>query len=264
MSTLKINFELKDLDKIEPFGEEPHMALHWFGLTDGLLWIDIGKQTVYEYSEYAINYFQFDRKYNDYQLARFLEDFSATFRFIGESLPKELYDRINQFDHDIETWGNRHADDNEEELDLFYENLIQVDRWRSDRSLDSSHLTDGPYIGCFRCGNVIKIVWQSDYSFDNGQSMWTSPNGSFEMPYDEFVCSVKEFFNDFFAAMDKQVEKAVEKDWGTIFLNKTQLIKENTERKSKFLKQLAYLDNTDSQTDWDSVMALYLKIRQDL
>ncbi len=53
MNGLKINFRLQELEKVMPFGKEPHLSLHWFGLTDGLLWIDVGTQTIYEYSEAA-------------------------------------------------------------------------------------------------------------------------------------------------------------------------------------------------------------------
>ncbi len=58
------------------WGEEPHRHIHWFGLTDGLLWIDVGGQTIYEYSDAALNYFGTDIRYNDYQIVRFLEDLS--------------------------------------------------------------------------------------------------------------------------------------------------------------------------------------------
>ena len=46
-NTLKINFQLQELDKVMPWGTN----MHWFGLTDGLLWINVGEQTIYEYNE---------------------------------------------------------------------------------------------------------------------------------------------------------------------------------------------------------------------
>ncbi|MDE5590379.1 MAG: hypothetical protein K2J60_14770, partial [Acetatifactor sp.] len=49
MNNLKINFQLKELDKVKPFGEDADRSLHWFGLTDGFLWINAGTQTLYEY-----------------------------------------------------------------------------------------------------------------------------------------------------------------------------------------------------------------------
>ncbi len=76
MSQFKISFKLQELDKIVPFGSKPNQSLHWFGLTDGLLWIDVNGQTIYEYTQEAQEYFDNQVNYNDYQIARFLEDFS--------------------------------------------------------------------------------------------------------------------------------------------------------------------------------------------
>lgn len=43
MSGLKINYKLQDLNHVMLWGEKPHRNIHWFGLTDGLLWIDVGE-----------------------------------------------------------------------------------------------------------------------------------------------------------------------------------------------------------------------------
>lgn len=53
MNKLKINFRLQELDKIMPFGTAPDLTFHWFGLTDGYLWIDVGNRTIYEYSDWT-------------------------------------------------------------------------------------------------------------------------------------------------------------------------------------------------------------------
>ena len=53
MGSFKINFKLQKLNKIKPFGEKGGYSLGWFGLTDGLLWISVGGQTIYEYGKEA-------------------------------------------------------------------------------------------------------------------------------------------------------------------------------------------------------------------
>ena len=46
----RINYILKKPNTIGPWGEtEKH--LHWYGLTDGLLWINAGDSVIYEYAE---------------------------------------------------------------------------------------------------------------------------------------------------------------------------------------------------------------------
>lgn len=43
-------FKLAALDHIEPWGTPPDLTLHWFGLTDGSYFIDLGHTHLLEYS----------------------------------------------------------------------------------------------------------------------------------------------------------------------------------------------------------------------
>ncbi len=264
-NTFKINFQLKELDKVMPFGGEPDLSLHWFGLTDGLLWINVGEQTIYEYNEDAKKYFGSAVNYNDYQISRFLEDFFGTFRYVGESIPKELYESIDEFDFKTDRWKECYIDEDDEIFDKFYyDEYWELYEWRADRTFDSGHLVGGPLIGCFRCGEKIKILWESDFRLDNGNSIWTSQKGSVEVPYDEFVLAIINFFDAFSRDMDKQVENAVTKEWGGIELDKQRLKKENEERKIGFLQDIAFLKASCNNTDWDKVMLFYSKMESEI
>ena len=260
----KINFRLQDLDKICPWGSEENPRLHWFGLTDGQLWINARNQTIYEYSEAAIQYFGDPQlQYNDYQIVRFLEDFSATFRYIGESIPKSLYDEIGEFEAKTDVWKESHIEDEDEVFDLFYDNEYQpLIRWFYDRTFDSGHLVGGPLIGCFRFGDKIKLIWQSSYQLDNGESIWTAPAGIVEMTYEEFVSSVTDFYESFFAAMNKQVENAVAKDWGNVSLDKERLVEENEERRLVFFDNIKFLNHPRENTEWDRIIEIYSRMQQ--
>lgn len=261
MGEFKINFQLQDLDKICPFGSEDNPSLHWFGLTYGLLWINAGNQTIYEYSEAARQYFT-GPQYNDYQISRFLEDFSDTFRYIGESIPKSLYDEIGKFETKMDEWKESHIEDEDEVFELFYDNEYEpLIRWFYDRTLDSGHLVGGPWIGCFRFEDKIKLLWESSYQLENGESIWTAPSGIVEMTYEEFVSSVTEFYESFFAAMDKQVENAVAKDWGNVSLDKERLVKEHEERRSGFFDSIKLLNRPGEETNWNRIMELYDRMK---
>lgn len=259
MKQLKINFNLQEPDKIAPFGEKPDFSLHWFGLTDGLLWINAGEQTIYEYTKEAHDYFGTDIRYNDYQLARFLEDFFDTFRYINESIPLEFYNGIEEFSTKTMRWKESHFNDDDDLFDRFYdEKYIPLTEWYHERSFDSGHLTGGPYIGCFRHNEKIKIVWESDYRLESGNSIWTSPKGVFELYYDDFFLSVSEFLDCFFAAMDEQVKQAVAKDWGEITIDKSRLVAEHKKRKQNFYLQLSYLNqNSANNTDWKKIISIF-------
>lgn len=262
----KINFRLQDLDKICPWGSEENPRLHWFGLTDGQLWINARNQTIYEYSEAARQYFACPQlAYNDYQISRFLEDFSDTFRYIGESIPESLYDEIGEFEAKTDVWKESHIEDEDEAFELFYDNEYEpLTRWFYDRTFDSGHLVGGPQIGCFRFGDKIKLLWESSYQLDNGESIWTAPMGIVEMTYAEFVSSVMEFYESFFAAMDKQVENAVAKDWGNVSLDKERLVEENEERRSEFFDNVKFLNHPQGNTSWDRIIELYGRMKADV
>lgn len=265
MNEFKINFQLQELDKIVPWGEEPHLSLDWFGLTDGFLWIDAGSQTIYEYNEAANNYFGSSNRYNDYNISKFLEDFFDTFKYVGESIPEEIYNDLDEFDAKMEKWKACHIDEEDAVFDQFYfDEYCELGEWNRNRSFDSMHLVGGPYIGCFRCGEKIKILWESEFKLDDGNSIWTAPTGSLELPYDAFVLSVTEFFDSFSAAMDRHVEKAVIKQWENVSIDKQKLIKENDERKSGFLKDIAFLTHPSENTDWSSIRRLYSKMESEI
>ncbi|MCM1499356.1 MAG: DUF5984 family protein [Clostridium sp.] len=262
MGEFKINFRLQDLDKICPWGREESLSLHWFGLTDGELWLTAGSQTIYEYSEAARKYFACPIRYNDYQIARFLEDFLYTFRCIGESIPACLYDELGAFEAKTDAWKESHMDDEDAVFDRFYDNEYEpLIRWFYDRTFDSMHLVGGPMIGCFRFADKIKLLWESSYQLENGESIWTAPAGIVEMPYKEFVSSVKAFYDSFFAAMDKQVENAVAKDWGNVALDKERLVEENKERRLSFLDSMQLLNQPGGNTEWNKIVKLYDKMK---
>lgn len=270
----KINFQLQELDKIIPFGKERD-CLSWFVLTDSLLWITAGEGTIYEYSKAALEYskaaleqwkeYENNPKYNDYQLSRFLEDFSYTFSYVRESIPRYLYDIAGDFRRLTDSWKESHFDDDDEAFDKFYDNeYTSLTEWFYERIFDSGHLIGGPLIGCFRCGDMVKIYWESDYLLEGGESIWAYPKGVYELPYSEFIAEVKGFFHRFYSEMDRQVELALEKDWGSVELDKKRLSEENAERKIGFNKQIDFLSKDCEQTDWEKVRAAYEKMEKEM
>lgn len=262
----RINFILRGVDRIAPWGEAPDLGLHWFGLTDSQLWITAGAQTIYEYSDAAMEYFGTGPRYNDYYLSRFLEDFSWTFPHLRESVPRTFYDLTGDFGRLADDWRDRHIDEDGDDIfDRFFDDEYQpLTQWYHDRIFDSGHLVGGPLIGCFRHGDMVKVYWESDYTLENGKSIWTSPKGVLELRYDDFVSAVNAFFNSFFEAMDRQVDDAVRKDWGEIKLDKPRLIRENGERKEDFRQMLEWLSSSGGDTDWEQVTALYGKMQEEM
>lgn len=271
MVNFKINFQLQDIDKIIPFGAKQDY-LSWFGLTDSLLWIEVGDQTIYEYTKEAQNYFgRSTPPYDDYQLSRFLEDFFETFQSVCESIPESFYralDHAGKYQEMAEKWLDVRvgADDvtDEEYWDFVESEYDGLMRWYLNRTLDSGHLVGGPLIGCFRCGDLLRIQWDGDYRLESGNSIWTAPKGSYEMPYELFVSEVRRFLDSFFKAMDMQVERATAKAWGDVKLDKALLWEEHERRRREFYLQLSYLETAPENEDWERIKGLVVKMKQEI
>ena len=253
----RINYILKKPEKIVPWGEDAK-HLHWFGLTDSLLWICVGDSVIYEYSEPHPDDFGIQVKYNDYQLARFIEDILELTSLISESVPEALFDVIDNLSDDIQAWKSMYIDKSDEEFDHFYdEYYLPMSEWFCDRFLSSGHLVCGPSIGFFRCGDKLKIIWNSN-PLEDGTEIWKYPRGVYEMDYQCFVSEVLRFINSFATDMDNRISDVVLNGIPGVYVDKDALVQENEQRKETFEHQLSYLYYEETQgTDWDKILDLY-------
>jgi hypothetical protein len=260
-----INFKLKEIDEIVPFGEEPALSLHWFGLTDGDLWLRFGNETIYEYSREAIEYFgNKPTPYVDYQLSRFVEDFSGLFGRISETVPEKLYlltDDLENFRNVIETLVENNDTGNNKNYDLNYDIYDTIISWIDQRTMDSGHLIGGPNLSFFRRNDKVRIVWETDDVLENGLRLWTAKSSSVEMNYDEFLNEIETFGRWFFEEMGKQVERALTKELGNIVIDKQMLENEQKERKECFFNALFQLQQPPIEpTDWIQIERLITQI----
>ncbi len=265
MCKIKINFSLLSPDKIKPFGESSDYCLQWFGLTDGLLSIDVCGRTIYEYSAAALKYYKLRHKYNDYYLARFIEDFFGTFRAVSQTVPEELYYVVDSFGAMREKWESVHADDPDDIFNKFYfDEFCGLCGWYNDRTFDSAHLIGGPLIGCFRHGDNLKIIWNGEHKLDNGADLWSAPSGCVEILYSDFTSAVEIFYRDFFAAMDHQCKIAPNLIDKRIQLDAPHLVQENDQRKRTFSQCLEYLYSPSESYDWEKILSLYANMKKQL
>ena len=264
-----INFKLKDFDKINPVGQEPELYLSWFWLTDGDLWLKFGEQTIYEYSNEALQYFG-DKltPYNDYYIVRFLEDFTGIFEKISISIPNNLYrltENLQQFKNEAQTWLDIYDTDEDEYSDFYFEEYDKLISWTYKRLFDSAHLIGGPHLSFFRHKDKIRIVWDTEHILENGICLWTAKDGSFEMNYSDFINEIKKFGHNFFQAMDKQIELTLSKDWQDVKVDKVRLVEENKDRKNEFDKSLFFLEQeTNDKTDWTEIEKLYERMKSEI
>jgi hypothetical protein len=264
-----INFKLRELDKILPVGQEPNLSISWFWLTDSDLWLKFGDHTIYEYSSEAINYLGNKLSpYNDYPLVRFIEDFTEFFDKLRETIPEEFFDLtkdLKTFESDTKKWLNIYDTDEDNCSDLYFEEYDKLISWTYQRKFDSGHLIGGPHLSFFRRNDKLRIVWDTEYVLENGISLWTAKNGSFEMDYSDFVDKIKVFGQSFFSEMDMQIELAVEKEWGNIKIDKQRLVEEHKERKDDFFLVLQLLDQESTdKSNWSEIHKLFKRMKNEL
>lgn len=262
-----IHFKLKPFQEIQPIGKEPYLS--WFWLTDGDLWLQIGNQTIYEYTPEALQYFGHKHTaYNDYYIVRFLEDFTALFKYIGISIPKKFYDftsNIEQFEVDTQKWLDIYDNNEDEYPDFYFNEYEQMMSWTYERKLTSGHLIGGPHLSFYRHKDKIRIIWETEHTLDNGQPLWTAKNGSYEMQFQDFVDKVEQFGQEFFLVMDKQIEGVLLHDWENVTVEKTRLIDEHQERKSEFQQNLEFLKNpVNDDINWISLDNLYSRMLKEI
>lgn len=264
-----INFELTHIDETQPAGTETDLRMSWFWLTDGDLWLNLADSTLYEYSKDALKYFG-DKKtpYNDYPIVRFIEDFTELFNFINESIPDDIYnltENLSLFLNDAQKWLDINEPDEDEHSDFYFEEYDNIISWTYNRSFDSGHLIGGPQFSFFRNKDKIRIVWETEFELENGIELWTAKDGSIEIPYADFILSIKEFGNLFFESMKEKVDLAVQKDWKDIQIDKKRLIEEHSERESEFWEQFKLLViNSQTGTNWEQIRELKSRMDKEI
>ena len=97
-----INFTLLPISDVQPWGRADAPTLHWFGLTDGEYWIEVGDEKLFQYSESARA--AGAGQYCEYQVVRLYEDLIDMLPHILESVPGSLTPYVAG---DTAGWDNR-------------------------------------------------------------------------------------------------------------------------------------------------------------
>jgi hypothetical protein len=258
-----INFKLQDIEQIYPVGQEPNLKISWFWLTEAELWIKLGDNTIYEYTEDAIKHFETENaRYCEYPLIRFIEDLIDIFEQISEDVPDAFFNLtsdIKSYSELVDNWLNKFEDD----FNLYLDNQDILMQWIRERTITSSHLVGGTEISFFKNKDKVRIIWFTDGELENGTKIWTAKSNKIEILFDDFVTNIKYFKTSFFQEMDKQVSSALTKDWENIYLDKSRLIEEHNERKIEFESKIEILEQGGQKaTNWSVIEKLYEQIKK--
>jgi hypothetical protein len=178
-----INFTLVPLAHVQPWGSPGKHNLHWFGLTDGEYWLQVGDTALFEYSESA----RADgaKRYCDYQVVRLYEDLLDMLPDVLEPVPLALTRYLPLAE--ASAWRTRCA-----EWVEAYEDTPGDDHcsdmfeyatdWLGKRMLDSAYLSPSANIAIWSDAHDVHIAWDHTGVEYQGQPVWTATRGAFTLP----------------------------------------------------------------------------------
>jgi hypothetical protein len=215
-----VEFALSPMDEIEPWGCPPDLRLHWFGLSDGHYFFDVGSARLLEYRS--------EPRYVEYQIARVHEDLVSMLSDVTDPLPAQVADLLRDASlgetlHELEKVWQASAtgdDDVGEALEVL-----------SRRALDTLYLQPSAGIWLWSFGDDVVIEWDNRDRLAEGQPVWTAEQGRLELKSADFLDEIRSFHHRFVSDMDHRVEEA-SRDWRRreVQLDVEQLRKESVER----------------------------------
>lgn len=262
LSKMLFNFTLVPVAEVPPWGKPGDEHLHWFGLTDGQYWMEVGEDRLFEYSEQARAALDLTR-YVDYQVVRLYEDILEMFPFVLEPVPAPLIPFLSgesgqKWDAAFMAWWENPDDDpqvqrNSDLVDLCIA-LI------SNRRLNSLHLQQAPQIGMWSDESLVYIEWDNRVAKFEGVPALSALHGTYALPREQFVSEVKSFHS---RLMDQMAERIDEIRAGALpphaRIDQPGLQQEHELRRRSGDKAL---EAPSSKTDWQAILAAIREVER--
>jgi hypothetical protein len=224
MPELRFGFELTPLAEVGTWGREKP-TLHWFGLTDGWYWIELGDVRLLRFSA------DYEIPYVDYYVVRLWEDLLGLLPAVLEEVPADLLDFLRS---DHLAWNEVESDAAEAAIE-----------WWSDRYLDLGYLCEPPTLRCWRTGDRVTIDWDAPSNFAEPRALQVT------VAVEEFVAAVEEFDRSLMAAMEGRITEVEASPPAGVELDLAHLRSDHRDRST----WLARARSSDRSTDWSAVRA---------
>lgn len=206
-------FQLKPLAEVMPWGDAPDLYLSWFGLTDGIYYMNVGEEQLFRSTAEILAYWKTEypsldtnQPFVDYQVVRFYEDVLEILADVLQPVPIEMQSYISsifvqkQWEQRLSNVADSITD---EEIDDIYYPAIE---WWGCRRLSTIHLNQGSKIWFWRTADTMHIRWDNRLSEIDGISVWTAKLGEFQLPVEEFIQEVSSFHHRLMDAMEERIK----------------------------------------------------------
>ena len=255
------DFRLVPLDQLEPWGEPGSQRLHWFGLTDGEYWIEVGQDMLFEYTEAARQKVGCPR-YCAYQVVRLYEDLLEIVSDVLAPVPTDIspyliLDRRTAWSRAFDAW----AADAEVRLpkNEFWDSVDAATSWIAKRTLDSGYLAPSARIQLWADDRNVYVEWNNRDKLIDGVQAWTATSGSYAISRATFVDEVQSFHDRLMNQMNDRVgairsgrfQPAVDIDIEA-------LAKEHEQRAKPITRHLA----PPNEQDWSTVRRVIDEIKK--
>jgi hypothetical protein len=251
-SGFRISFELTPLAEVEPWLKDDQTRhLHWYALSLGQYWIQVGDETLLEYSEAVCRRHPHVKHYCEYQVARLYEDLFGLAPGATETIPEDLRvwfkDSGQAISELFEAWQAQPREDSAvDDIDVIWS-------LRSSRLLDSGYLRPRTDISCWSTESHVHIIWDNRDKFIDGLPAWTAQRGEFSVNKQEFVKEIRRFQNEFLAQMDERVQEVLAGALpADIYVDKAELVE--TQRRELQIAERVSM-SVQQPTEWQEIRA---------
>lgn len=248
-----IDFTLLPITEVEPWGEPDAPSLHWFGLTDGQYWIEVGESKLFEYSEVAQA--AGAGRFCEYPVVRLHEDLLEMLPHILEPIPDALGPRLSgnaavEWRTAVADWVDRNID--RLDRDRFDQLIDAATTWSGARRLGSAYLTPSANIVIWSDIEHVYIDWDNRDRLFHGKPAWSAVHGRYRISRGEFIAEVRTFNERFIGQMSDRVQEVLAGALApNIHIDIPGLVREHEERSRALGEALSQ----QSLTDWKSVGA---------
>ena len=263
---MHIEFELRAIDEIAPWGDAQNPSLSWFGLTDGLYRIGVGPDYLLSYSEAVRAPFarECPEAYSgpcvDYYVVRLWEDLIEMLPYVLEPAPKEFVRYLEQDYAATEAYSDRVHEwwDTQDAAGapngVSYGVADAATRWKDHRFLDNGYLSPSARIWMWSEDDVVRIAWDNRDIEMNGQPVWSAQRGAYSLSREAFLDAIRAFDRAFIGQMADRVDQVCT-HWNRpeIDVDFDGLKRDHCGRATWLQNRLDYRDRF--ATDWDAVAA---------
>jgi hypothetical protein len=250
VDAMLFDFDLRPLADIEPWGRPGKATLHWFGLTDGYYWMNVGSSRLFEYSEAARQLGT--PQFCDYQVARLYEDVVDALANILEPVPSDLRAYLSGTGRGrtvacMTAWSEVQAKFD----DAYWTTAEHAVTWIAQRNMSTAYLSPSVNLTMWSDDAAVHVEWDNRAKTYRGVPAWSATHGSFSVPRQQFAQGVRSFHERLMRAMAERVDRIVAGGLSPdIHVDVPALVREQQIRASV---PLLNFGPPMEPTDWDAV-----------